>query len=132
MSEPRALFDGLKHVHLKVSDIERSKAFYVNGFGMTPVRSAYDGKLLSLTTPGTGDSLVLSEGVPAGFLDFAGDAVAGDSAAIDHIGFVLKDPAALDEAIEHLVSVGATLVCTLRPRTESAFLRDPDGYVIQI
>jgi catechol 2,3-dioxygenase-like lactoylglutathione lyase family enzyme len=90
------------------------------------------GQLVTLTTPGAGDSLVLSEGVPAGMLDFAGDSVAGDSAGVDHIGFVLKDPAELDQAIELLVSLGGTLVCTLRPNKESAFLRDPDGYVIQI
>lgn len=132
MTDDAMLFDGLKHVHLKVGDIERSKAFYTKGFGMEVIESAYDGKLMSLSTAGTGDSLVLSEGVPDGFLDFAGDATAGDSAGIDHIGFVLKDAADLDRAIEHLVSLGATLMCTLRPKTESAFLRDPDGYVIQI
>jgi catechol 2,3-dioxygenase-like lactoylglutathione lyase family enzyme len=126
------LFEGLKHVHLKVSDIDRSKAFYTEGFGLKVAASAFGGQLVTLTTPGAGDSLVLSEGVPAGMLDFAGDSVAGDSAGVDHIGFVLKDPAELDQAIELLVSLGGTLVCTLRPNKESAFLRDPDGYVIQI
>jgi catechol 2,3-dioxygenase-like lactoylglutathione lyase family enzyme len=126
------LFEGLKHVHLKVRDIARSKAFYTEGFGMTLAASAFGGKLITLTTPGIGDTLALSEGVPAGMLDFSGDSVEGDSAGIDHFGFVLKDPADLDQAIELLVSLGATLLCTLRPDTEAAFLRDPDGYVIQI
>jgi len=126
------LFDGLKHVHLKVNDIDRSKEFYTLGFGMTVTASQFGGKVVALTTPGAGDTLTLSEGVPTGMLDFAGDSAAGDSAGIDHIGFVLKDTAKLDEAIELLISLGATLLCTLRPDKETAFLRDPDGYVIQI
>ena len=126
------LFEGLNHVHLKVSDINRSKLFYIEGFGMKVASSQHDGKMIALTTPGAGDTLTLSEGVPAGMLDFTGDSPAGESAGIDHIGFALKDPAQLDQAIELLVSLGATLLTTLRPHKDTAFLRDPDGYVIQI
>jgi catechol 2,3-dioxygenase-like lactoylglutathione lyase family enzyme len=126
------LYEGLKHVHLKVTDIARSKSFYTNGFGMTVTASQFGGKLIALTTPGAGDTLTLSEGVPHGMLDFTGDSPAGQSAGIDHIGFVLKDDSDLDQAIELLVSLGATLLCTLRPEKNTAFLRDPDGYVIQI
>ena len=127
------LFDGLKHVNLKVKDIERSTKFYTEGFGMQVTGTKYDGKVVALTTPGVGDALVLTEGVPEGMdVDFSGDARAGDSGGIDHIGFALRDAAQLDTAIERLVSLGAKLQCTLRPEKDTAFLRDPDGYVVQI
>ena len=124
-------FYGLNHVNLKVSDIERSTKFYADGFGMEVTATRFDGKLVALTTPGVGDALVLVEG--ALDLDFTNGAPAGDGGGIDHIGFALKDPATeLDGAIERLVSLGARLECTLRPEKDTAFLRDPDGYVIQI
>jgi catechol 2,3-dioxygenase-like lactoylglutathione lyase family enzyme len=92
-----------------------------------------DGRqVVTLTSPGVGDTLTLSEGVPAGMLDFTDNAEAGTSGGVDHIGFQLKNVADLDDAIDALVGLGAELICTLRPKKETAFLRDPDGYVIQI
>jgi catechol 2,3-dioxygenase len=128
----RMFFEGLNHVHLKVADVERSTRFYAQGFGMQVEQSEFGGKVVTLATPGKGDNLTLSEGVPEGLLDFTGNADPGDSGGIDHIGFVLTGSALLDDAIDWLVSLGGSLVCTLRPKRESAFLRDPDGYVIQI
>jgi catechol 2,3-dioxygenase-like lactoylglutathione lyase family enzyme len=125
-------FSGLNHVHIKVSDVERSVKFYTAGFGMVVAETGFDGKLVTLTTPGTGDNLTVSEGVPTGLLDFTGDADPGTSGGYDHFGYALKDVSDLDNAIENLVNLGGTLLCTLRPKKESAFLRDPDGYVIQI
>ncbi|MEU1180708.1 VOC family protein [Streptomyces sp. NPDC005820] len=125
-------FGGLNHAHIKVSDVERSVKFYTEGFGMVVAESGFDGKLVTLTSPGIGDNLTVSQGVPSGLLDFTGDAEPGTSGGVDHIGFALKNVSDLDNAIEALVELGATLVCTLRPNKESAFLRDPDGYVIQI
>lgn len=125
-------FKGLNHVHIKVSDVERSVKFYTEGFGMVVAETAFDRRLVTLTTPGTGDNLTVSQGVPAGLLDFTGDAEPGVSGGYDHFGYALKDAADLDAAIENLVGLGGTLICTLRPNKDSAFLRDPDGYVIQI
>jgi catechol 2,3-dioxygenase-like lactoylglutathione lyase family enzyme len=125
-------FSGLDHVHIKVGDVGRSVKFYTEGFGMVVAQTAFDGKLVTLTTPGTGDNLTVSEGVPAGLLDFSDDGEPGTSGGYDHFGYALKDVADLDAAIGNLVRLGGTLLCTLRPNKESAFLRGPDGYVIQI
>jgi catechol 2,3-dioxygenase-like lactoylglutathione lyase family enzyme len=36
------------------------------------------------------------------------------------------------DALVLVEGMGAKLECTLRPERDTAFLRDPDGYVIQI
>lgn len=125
-------FKGLNHVHIKVSDVERSVKFYTEGFGMVVAETGFDRRLVTLTTPGTGDNLTVSQGVPAGLLDFTGDAEPGSSGGYDHFGYALGDDSDLDAAIEKLTGLGGTLIRTLRPNKQSAFLRDPDGYVIQI
>jgi catechol 2,3-dioxygenase-like lactoylglutathione lyase family enzyme len=125
-------FEGLKHVHLKVADIERSIRFYTEGFGMQLSQSRFDGQLVALTTPGVGDTLALSRGVPTGMIDFTGDPRVADMGGVDHIGFVLSDASELDATIRSLVGLGATVITRPPDNNKTAFLVDPDGYVVQI
>jgi catechol 2,3-dioxygenase-like lactoylglutathione lyase family enzyme len=127
-------FTGMRHVHLKVVDVERAARFYEQGFGMERVMSKPDdqGRIVFLATPGGGDLLTLSDGSRGAEIDRSGRA--GDNGGVDHFGFTLADQSECAEAVEQLVAAGATLIETteLAPGWPSAFLRDPDGYAFQI
>ena len=126
-------FGGMRHIHLKVRDIERSARFYEHGFGMQRVMSKHDGQMVILSTPGSGDVLTLSEGSIGADVD-AGVGRVGDNGGIDHFGFTLDNQRECDAAVDQLVAAGATLIrkSELGPGWPTAFLRDPDGYAFQI
>lgn len=125
-------FTGMQHIHLKVADIERSASFYENGLGMERVMEKHDGRMVILTTPERGDVVTLSLGSIG--CDVDGPGAPGENGGIDHFGFGLVDQREFDAAIDQLVTAGATLMhlTELAPGWRSAFLRDPDGYAIQI
>ncbi|MEM7092609.1 MAG: VOC family protein [Actinomycetota bacterium] len=125
-------FTGMQHIHLKVSDIDRSVAFYENGLGMVKMMEKHDGDMVILTTPERGDVVTLSLGSIG--CDVDGPGMPGENGGIDHFGFGLADHAQFDQAIDQLVEAGATLmqVTEIAPGWRSAFLRDPDGYAFQI
>jgi catechol 2,3-dioxygenase-like lactoylglutathione lyase family enzyme len=119
-----ARFTGINHLHLIVRDKERAARFYEEAFGMKRLGIKRDA-MIFLQTPGTTELLTVSELDPAR---------AGVQGGFDHLGFRLADPAALDEAIEHVVRCGGRLVekGELAPGIPTAFFEDPDGYRIQI
>ena len=125
-------FTGMQHIHLKVSDIERSVRFYEAGLGMQRLMDKHDGQMVILTTPGRGDMVTLSLGSIGCDVGDIGDP--GDNGGIDHFGFGVEDHDRFDQAVEQLVAAGATLMHTdeLAPGWPTAFLRDPDGYAFQI
>ncbi|PWT95010.1 MAG: hypothetical protein C5B55_01820 [Blastocatellia bacterium] len=116
---------GLTHLHLMVKDVQRSLAFYKTVFGMeeqfwgTP-------ELVFLQTPGSNDLIALHQ---------AEDREAtGVSGGILHFGFALTDDQSLDAAIEEVISAGGTLKKRgeFRPGLPFAYVRDPDGYEIEL
>jgi catechol 2,3-dioxygenase-like lactoylglutathione lyase family enzyme len=127
-----ASFTGMRHIHLKVADIERSARFYEQGLGMERVLTSHNGQMVILGTPGAGDALTLSVGSIGADVDQSGRV--GDNGGIDHFGFTLADQHQVDEAVAQLVAAGGTLISKteLVPGFPSAFLRDPDGYAFQI
>ena len=52
---------GMIHVHLIVSDLERSQRFYEQAFGLTPILRHDEERMVFLQTPGVGDVLTLRE-----------------------------------------------------------------------
>lgn len=125
-------FTGLRHVHLKVADVERAARFYEVALGMEKVLTKHDGRMVILSTPGVDDVLTVSEGSIGADVDPS--ARVGDNGGIDHFGFTLADQRQLPQAVEQLLAAGATLIRTteLAPGWSTAFLRDPDGYAFQI
>lgn len=125
-------FAGLRHLHLKVEDIERAARFYEAGFGMRRFAVKAEGKLIALVSPGLQDQLTLSEG-PLGEVDSAAARV-GEQGGIDHFGFLLSPRSDLDAAVARLVGAGATFLRhhDIARGVRTAFLRDPDGYVFQL
>jgi catechol 2,3-dioxygenase-like lactoylglutathione lyase family enzyme len=117
---------GLYHLHLHVSDLERSLRFYREAFGM--VELFRDGPLMVfLQTPGAHDLLTLN-GDPSQARH------AGDGAGVDHFGFKLAPGESLDAAIAAVEKAGGKLIRRNGPgeSRQYAYLSDPDGYVIEL
>lgn len=116
---------GIRHIHLLVADLERSIRFYGDAFGM--VERFRDGDdLVFLNTPGTHDSLALHL--------VRDDERCGQSGGYEHFGITVADRSSLDEAIAGIEQAGGSLVekGEHAPGVPYAYVRDPDGYVIEI
>lgn len=116
---------GMTHIHLLVSDLERSIDFYARAFGLVVVHRRPADRMAFLQTPGTGEIVTLRE---------AEGARVGDSGGIDHFGFPLADHRDLEDAIREVEAAGGRLIARemLEGALPSAFVADPDGYRIQI
>jgi catechol 2,3-dioxygenase-like lactoylglutathione lyase family enzyme len=116
---------GIRHIHLLVADLARAIRFYGDAFGMTEkFRDGDD--LVFLNTPGTQDSLALHL--------VHGDERVGVSGGYEHFGITVLDRESLDAAIAAIEAAGGTLVAKGEhaPGVPYAYVRDPDGYVIEI
>jgi catechol 2,3-dioxygenase-like lactoylglutathione lyase family enzyme len=116
---------GIRHVHLLVSDLARSIAFYEGVFGMKETFRPRD-DLVFMSTPGAHDSLALH------LVD--DDARVGESGGYEHFGITVLERAQLDAAIADVERLGGSLVekGEHAPGVPYAYVRDPDGYVIEI
>ncbi|MEZ6197216.1 MAG: VOC family protein [Planctomycetota bacterium] len=118
MRDPRWL--GLRHVALRVRDLEAARGFYVDFLGME-VEWAPDADSLYLTCGR--DNLALHRGEPRG------------SGALDHIGFVLADPEMVEEWEMRARERGVEVVQatkTHRDGARSFYCRDPEGVLVQV
>ncbi len=111
---------GMRHLALKVSDVERAKDFYVRVFGMKLVwQPDPDNAYLSSGC----DNLALHRG------DYGGDAQ-----RLDHLGFIVPTIADVEAAYAWARSAGVEIVHELKHHRDgsvSFYIRDPDGNVIQ-
>lgn len=116
---------GLTHIHLVVRDLERSLRFYQGVFGMEE-RFRDGPKMVFLNTPGTSDLITLNE-------DPGEVQLAGVNGGVAHFGFRLTDTATLDTAIAEVEAAGGMLIRRGEhaPGAAFAYVRDPDGYVIE-
>ncbi|HUQ38872.1 MAG TPA: VOC family protein [Acidimicrobiales bacterium] len=116
---------GIRHIHLLVSDLGRSIRFYGEAFGMTE-RFRDGDDLVFLNTPGTQDSLALHL--------VTDDARVGQNGGYEHFGITVTDRSSLDDAIAAIQAAGGELVDKGEhaPGVPYAYVRDPDGYVIEI
>ncbi len=113
---------GLTHIHLAVTDPERSMRFYASVFG---AKEYYrDDASIQAQGPGPWDVLAFEKDPRA----------AGQTAGIAHFGFRLVDPKDIDLAIAEVEAAGGKLVrrgeCA--PGFPFAYVHDPDGYEIEI
>jgi len=113
---------GIRHVALRVADVERSRKFYAEVFGMRTVwQPDPDNVYLSSGS----DNLALHREPQAG-------AVAG---VLDHIGFFVAELSELEENFAWASRHGLDIVKPLRQHrdgTYSFYIRDPDGVVVQL
>lgn len=116
---------GMIHIHLVVSDLERSVAFYENAFGLNVILRHREQGMAFLQTPGTAEVVTLKE---------EQSARVGQQGGLDHFGFPLEDANELEDAIREVEAAGGRLIerDTLAGGLPTAFVADPDGYRIQI
>ena len=88
--------EGLTHVHLIVSDLNRSLHFYSTVFGMEELFREGE-NMVFLRTPGAMDTITLNAQAEAKHIGRGG---------VDHIGFRLIDRNDLDVAIREVEAAG--------------------------
>jgi catechol 2,3-dioxygenase-like lactoylglutathione lyase family enzyme len=113
---------GLRHVALYTSDFENCERFYVELLGMQ-VEWRPDPDNVYLTSGN--DNLALHRS----------DQEFSTAQRLDHIGFILDSPAAVDEWYEFLLANQVemrTKPKTHRDGARSFYCYDPDGNVVQM
>jgi len=113
---------GLSHVALSVTSLNRSLAFYQSVFG---VREYFRSEsTVQVLGPGPFDVLAFEKrpadaGVPGGII---------------HFGFRLTRPEDIDAAVMAVERAGGSVTSRgeFAPGLPYAFVRDPDGYEIEI
>ncbi len=113
---------GLRHLALKVSDVERARDFYQRVFGMKVVwQPDPDNVYLSSGC----DNLALHRGVFGN----------REAQALDHLGFIVPTLAEVEAAWEWAQRNRLDIVHPLRHHRDgsvSFYIRDPDGNVVQL
>ena len=115
---------GLRHVALFVTNFEASERFYVDVLGMR-VEWRPDADNIYLTSGS--DNLALHRAP-------SGDVVAGPQ-RLDHIGFMLSDPAEVDAWYEVMQGHGVKIKAAPRTHRDGArsyYCEDPDGNIVQM
>jgi catechol 2,3-dioxygenase-like lactoylglutathione lyase family enzyme len=114
---------GMRHLALKVSDVERAKDFYVRVFGMKLVwQPDLDNAYLSSGC----DNLALHRG--------DSKETEGDAQRLDHLGFIVPTIADVEAGYAWAKSAGVEIVDELKHHRDgsvSFYIRDPDGNIIQ-
>ena len=121
MSTPAVRVRGLRHLALKVRDVQRAAAFYADTFGME-VAWAPDRENVYLTSGG--DNLALHE-----------DREVTAGGALDHLGFLVATPDEVYAAADALRARRVPIVTPPRVHRDgsvSCYCRDPDDILIQI
>lgn len=117
---------GLTHIHLIVRDLQTALGFYQHVFGMEE-RFRDGPNMVFLNTPGSDDLITLNE-------DPSEAGNAGNNGGVGHFGFRLAEGVSLDQAIEDVERFGGRLESrgAHGPGHEYAYVRDPDGYLIEL
>ncbi len=122
---------GLIYFGVRVTDLDRSLRFYVEGLGLVKLRGGrmpHGGRRVLLADPGTGQRLELNWYPPDS--PYATPFVPGEG--LDHLGFSTGKAPAL---AKHLEALGGKTV--LRPSDphgvrQNYYVTDPDGNWIEL
>ena len=110
--------NGLSHIQINVSNMERSLRFYRDGLGL--VERLRTGPYILLSPPESTDFVSLSESAPVG------------APGLGHFGLQVEG-GDVEAAIQAVEKEGGKLLSRGQyPNFPSARVADPDGYVIEI
>lgn len=112
----------MRHLALKVSDLERTKDFYVRVFGMKVVWQP------------DADNAYLSSGPDNLALHRASTPAIETAQRLDHLGFIVATIADVEASYESAKSAGLEIAHELKHHRDgsvSFYIRDPDGNLIQ-
>jgi catechol 2,3-dioxygenase-like lactoylglutathione lyase family enzyme len=113
---------GLRHLALRVADVERANEFYARVFGM---------RVVWQPDP---DNAYLSSGCD-NLAIHRGDAGERTRQSLDHLGFIVPDVTDVEAGYEWARNNGVDIANPLRRHRDgsvSFYIRDPDGNVIQV
>jgi catechol 2,3-dioxygenase-like lactoylglutathione lyase family enzyme len=114
---------GFHHIQISVTNIERSLEFYTGLMGMEI--AFQDGGLVFLRTPGANDLLTLRP---------TDEPVHSDTGGVQHFGFNV-DAENFDAAVAEVETAGVEVLSTGRhggtQGSPYAYIKDPDGYIIE-
>lgn len=114
---------GMRHIALRVADLERAKRFYGDVFGMSVIWQPDP------------ENAYLSSGCDILALHQAQVSPATEPEKLDHIGFFVPGFVRLEQDFAWVNAQGIPVVHPLRRHrdgTSSFYIRDPDGVVIQV
>ena len=113
---------GMRHLALRVSDLKRSKDFYVRVFGMAVVWEP------------DADNAYLSSGSDNLALHRDAAAISASAQRLDHLGFIVATIADVEASYAWAQSEGLEIAHELKHHRDgsvSFYIRDPDGNLIQ-
>ena len=118
----------LGHVVLKVTDLERSEAFYTGVLGI-PVCARFHEQGMNMTffTLGNHHELAIAQ--------VAGDDAAGgeDAVGLHHVAFCIGNSIdELKEAKDYLDGAGVATTPIDHEVTKSLYFDDPDGHMVEL
>jgi catechol 2,3-dioxygenase-like lactoylglutathione lyase family enzyme len=116
---------GMRHIALKVQDIEQSKKFYREILGMDVV---WEPDAQNVYLSSGCDNIAIHE-VPESFLKTA------EERQLDHLGFVVESINRVEELESQFRSQGVKIIHPFkihRDGSASFYCADPDGVVIQM
>ena len=119
----RPAMAGLRHVALHARRFEQTLAFYRDVFGMR------------IEWQPDEDNAYLTSGVDNLAIHRASGAVATTGQRLDHIGFLVDDPADVDRWHDYLLARGVAISAPPRDHRDGArtfYCKDPEGATVQI
>jgi catechol 2,3-dioxygenase-like lactoylglutathione lyase family enzyme len=119
---------GLRHVALRVRDVQVSQRFYERLFDMEVVWQPDPGNVYLSTGY---DNLALHQVSPEELSQFNLSQVH----PLDHVGFLMESPESVDTLFKEVTGLGVTIVQPLKQHRDgsySFYLADPDQNTIQV
>jgi catechol 2,3-dioxygenase len=119
-----AAMTAVGHVHLKVSDLERSESFYRDALGLE-VTERVGGSFVFMSFGGSHHHLAL-QGHP--------DASPADPEALGlyHFAVEVPDEAALADAVDRIRQAGIEFAAVDHGISKSVYFTDPDGHGVEV
>ncbi|HTU38121.1 MAG TPA: VOC family protein [Acidimicrobiales bacterium] len=103
-------FKGMRHIALKVADVERAARFYEEVFGMRRFGPPkHEGRFIALVSPKLRDQISLSSEKGSWETERVLGAP-GEHGGIDHFGFIVSPASPLDDVRERVVAAGGTML----------------------